>query len=226
MTRTPSPPGTAPLPRKETETPTSTRSHQDATPTSPSSESPSEPTRRSADSLYALGIQAQYIDGEIALAAEMLESDDPEQEATAVAVITEYLEAAAHTKSLLADKADRVCTYIDHLEAVARYRKDQAARLAALAAADAKRAEQLKSYMTKVLTALNPDQTKFSLPTHELRSRKSTSVVIDSELDIPTEFLSEKISYSPDKTAIKTALKQGESVPGCRLQTNTSWTIK
>lgn len=224
MTLTPSRPTTSNSAPAESGVTTS-GSSQVADPATPvtSSESPS---RRSADSLYALGIQAQYIDGEISLAAEMLESDNPEQEATAIAVITEYLEAAAHTKSLVAQKADNICTYIDHLEAVARFRKEQATRLSALAAADARRAEQLKTYMTKVLTTLNPGETQFSLPTHELRSRKSTSVVIESDYAIPTEFLAEKITYSPDKVAIKTALKQGKAVPGCRLQTNTNWTIK
>lgn len=223
MTLTPSRPTTSSSAQEPSDATTSGNSPAVAPNPATTSESPS---RQSADSLYALGIQAQYIDGEISLAAEMLESDDPEQEATAVAVITEYLEAAAHTKALLADKADRVCAYIGHLEAVARFRKEQAARLSALAAADAKRAEQLKSYMVKVLTTLNPGDTKFSLPTHELRSRQSTAVVIESESAIPPEFLAEKITYSPDKLAIKAALKQGAAVPGCRLQTNTNWTIK
>jgi hypothetical protein len=36
----------------------------------------------------------------------------------------------------------------------------------------------------------------------------------------------EKVEYSPDKTAIKTALKSGKSVPGCSLLVKQNIQIK
>lgn len=192
-----------------------------STPTAPPS---SDPRERSASSLYSLGIQAQDIEGEIAMAAELLESGDPEQEAAAIALIEHYLEASSHTKALLVDKADKICLYIDHLEAVAKFRSEQAARLKALATADEKRIESLKRYMLNALTALYPNERKFSLPTHELTSRRSEKAIVDDPDLIPGEF--NRIKTEPDKSAIKTALKAGKDVPGAHLETNLSWSIK
>jgi len=183
------------------------------------------PRGEGASSLYALGIQAQEIAGEIALAAELLDGD-PENEATAVALIETYLEAQGHTLSALESKADNICRYVDHLAAVARFRKEQSQRLAELAAADERRAQQLTDYMLKVLTTLQPDVTKFSLPTHELRSRKSEAVEIDDEDLIPDDMFREKVTRSPDKSAIKAALKAGQQIIGARLVSRANWTIK
>lgn len=158
------------------------------------------------------------------MAAELLESDDPEQEAAAIALIEQYLEASSHTKALLVDKADKVCVYIDHLEAVAKFRSEQADRLKALAKADEKRVESLKRYMLNVLTALYPEERKFSLPTHELTSRRSEKAIVDDPGLIPGEF--NRIKTEPDKVAIKTALKAGKDVPGAHLENSISWTIK
>ena len=183
------------------------------------------PRGEGASSLYALGIQAQDIAGEIALAAELLDGD-PENEATAIALIETYLEAQAHTASAIESKADNICRYIDHLSAVARFRKEQAQRLADLAAADERRAQQLTDYMLKVLTTLQPGASKFSLPTHELRSRKSEALEIDDEDLIPDDMFREKVTRSPDKAAIKAAIKAGQDIVGARIVSRTNWSIK
>ena len=125
---------------------------------------------------------------------------------------------------MLADKADNVARYVDHLRALASFRSDQASRLADLAAADQRRADKLTDYMLKVLTTLQPDATKFSLPTHELRSRQATSVeIVDEEL-LPDELM--RVKKAPDKSAIKAALKRGDAVPGAQLVTRRSWTVR
>lgn len=179
-----------------------------------------------ANSLYALGIQAQDIATEITLAAELLATDDPEQEASAVALIGQYLEAQAHTSELVAAKADNICRYIDHLKAKAQFRRDQADRLEQLSYDDFRRADSLERYMLDILTKLFPGQRQFSLPTHELRSRKTTAVAIDNEMDIPAALTRTRTTVQPDKAAIKAAIKRGENVPGARLEERTSWTIK
>ena len=204
-----------------------------ATPTSGPATSSLTPPPPSAEagpsSLYALGIQAQDIAGEIALAAELLESEDPAEQASAAALIESYLEAAHHTNGLVRDKADAVCRYIDHLEAVARFRKEQGQRLLELAAADARRAEALQGYMVGVLTRLNPGATQFSLTTHELRSRKSTAVVISDETQIPTHLRQDpkpQADMPPSKSAIKAVLAAGKPVPGAHLEERRSWAIR
>lgn len=186
-------------------------------------------TTPQASSLYALGIAAQDIAGEIALAAELLDSDDPTERQAAVQLVETYLAAAEQTQSQLASKADNVCRYIDHLQAVAAFRKQQGQRLAELAAADARRAETLATYLFKVLTTLEPSATKFSLPTHELRSRKSTAVVITDEELIPEHLRTEpkpRAEMPPSKTAIKAVLAAGRAVPGAELVERRNWSIQ
>jgi hypothetical protein len=193
------------------------------------SSTPAPAAADSSSSLYALGIQAQDIAGEIALAAELLDAEDPAERASAEALINGYLEAAHHTNGLITDKADAVCRYIDHLRAVAAFRRDQAARLAALADADARRADALQDYMTGVLCRLHPGATQFSLPTHELRSRKSTAVVITDPDAIPAHLRQQpkpQAEMPPAKSAIKAVLAAGQPVPGAELQERRSWSIR
>lgn len=184
------------------------------------------PRGEGASSLYALGIQAQEISGELALAAELLGSDDPQQEETAIALIEQYLEAQGHTQSLIESKADNVCRYIDSLQGLAEFRRKEAKRLMELADADAKRAQSLTDYMLGVLTRLYPEQPSFSLPTHELKSRRSEAVEIEDEDLIPDDLFRTKTTRTPDKTAIKAAIKGGQEIVGAKLVQRTNWTIK
>jgi len=189
-------------------------------PTLPSVPPPAE----RAHSLYSLAIAAQEIAGELAAAAELL--DDPETEATAIALVEQYLTAGEANQRALSTKADSVCNYIDHLAAVASFRAEQGKRLTALAKADEQRATKLKRYLLDVLTKLQPDATSFSLPTHELTSRKSTRLEILDEDAIPDDLFREVVTRAPDKDAIKAAIKAGQPIPGTKLVTNRNWTIK
>lgn len=184
------------------------------------------PRGEGASSLYALGIQAQEISGELALAAELLGTDDPQQEETAIALIEQYLEAQGHTQSLIESKADNICRYIDSLNGLAEFRRNEAKRLTELADADAKRAQSLKDYMLGVLTRLYPDQARFSLPTHELKRRPSKAVEIEDEDLIPDDLFRTRTTRLPDKTAIKAAIEGGQDIPGARIVHRTNWTIK
>ena len=177
-------------------------------------------------SLYELGIEAQSISGEIAIAAELLGSDDPAEQQQAIELMESYLLAEEHNRSALEAKADNICAYIDSISAKAAFRKAEAQRLADLAAADAKRAESLKAYMLKVLTALNPGERKFSLPLHELVSRATESIEIEDPDLIPEDLFRTTVRREPDKTQIKAAIKGGVEVPGASLVRKTSWTIK
>jgi hypothetical protein len=67
---------------------------------------------------------------------------------------------------------------------------------------------------------------RLETPTLKISFRKSESVEIDNEADIPAQFLKEKTTYTIDKTAIKEAIKKGEVVIGARLQVNQNIQIK
>jgi hypothetical protein len=70
------------------------------------------------------------------------------------------------------------------------------------------------------------DINRLETPTLKISFRKSESVEIDNEAEIPAQFLKEKIAYTIDKTAIKEAIKKGEVVAGARLQVNQNIQIK
>ena len=46
--------------------------------------------------------------------------------------------------------------------------------------------------------------------------RKSKAIEILDEAQIPAEFMAEKITYTPNKTAIKSAIESGREVPGAK----------
>jgi hypothetical protein len=176
-------------------------------------------------SLWQLGIEAQELTTAIGQLAEQLEADDPEQRASALAELEAALLAEEGNKAALAAKADATCWVIEHLRGQAAYRQQQAKRLTELARSDAGRADALEESLVFVLTQLQPSSTRFSFPNHELSSRKSSAVVIEtSRPSIPPGSPSPPPS-KPDKAAIKEALKAGQQIPGAQLLSRRTWRI-
>ena len=67
---------------------------------------------------------------------------------------------------------------------------------------------------------------KVSTPTLSLSLRKSESIEIVNESQIPDGFKTKKITLSPDKTRIKQAIKDGDEVQGAVLSINYNLQIK
>jgi hypothetical protein len=176
-------------------------------------------------SLWQLGIEAQALTSAIGQLAEQLETDDPEQRASALAELEAALLSEEGNKAALAAKADATCWVIEHLRSQASYRQQQAKRLTDLARSDAGRADALEESLVFVLTQLQPAATRFSFPNHELSSRKSQSVVIDDEDALDSEWLTVTTTTKPDKFAIKDALKAGRQITGAQLLNRRSWRI-
>lgn len=117
------------------------------------------------------------------------------------------------------------------LESVALWIKNLKAEEAALKAekdAFAEREKQTKAKREKLsewLTeALNGE--KMSTNKVAISFRKSESVKITDIDAIPMDYIVETITESPDKTAIKAALKNGLDVPGCELELKNNIQIK
>ena len=182
-------------------------------------------TNPTGASLWQLGIEAQELTTTIALLAEQLESDEPDQRQLALADLEATLLAEENNKQALAAKADATCWVIEHLRGQAAYRQQQAKRLQELSRSDASRADSLEESLVSVLTRLQPGATRFSFPNHELSSRKSQAVEINNEQALSPEWLSIKTSSQPDKAAIKEALKAGIEVIGAQLLNRRSWRI-
>ena len=117
------------------------------------------------------------------------------------------------------------------LENIALWIKNLKAEEAALKAekdAFAEREKQTKAKREKLsewLTeALNGE--KMSTNKVSISFRKSESVKITDIEAIPMNYIVETITESPDKVAIKNALKKGLDVPGCELELKNNISIK
>ncbi len=97
--------------------------------------------------------------------------------------------------------------------------KEQADALAARAKRHANRAERIKAY---IANNLEPGS-KLRNDVVEISWRTSTRVEVVDEQKIPMELM--RVSMSPDKTKIKTALKAGK-VPGASLVKQQNIAIK
>ena len=84
-----------------------------------------------------------------------------------------------------------------------------------------KKAESLKRYLADALGG-----EKFVTDECAVSFRKSTAINVLDEAVIPSAYMTEKVTRSPDKTAIKAAIKGGEAVPGVALVENLSVQIK
>lgn len=69
-------------------------------------------------------------------------------------------------------------------------------------------------------------QYKLSLPHSKITYRKSDSVDVYDFEHLPEKYIKTKIETSPDKVAIKNAIKDGESIEGAKLVTNYNIQIK
>ena len=182
-------------------------------------------TATSGLGLWQLGIEAQSLTAQIAALAEQLEAEDPALAQSALGELESVLLQEEGNKQKLSDKADATCWVIDHLRAQANYRAAQAKRLADIAKADNTRADALETSLLYVLTRLQPEAKRFSFPNHEITSRKSTVVEIIDVDKITAEWLQVKTITTPDKNAIKDAIKKGTKVEGAAVINRTNWKI-
>lgn len=84
-----------------------------------------------------------------------------------------------------------------------------------------KNKERLETYIT---TALDGD--KFESAKCKITFRASESLVISESAEIPDEYIVIKETRSPDKKALKDALKHGTEIPGCVIERKLNPQIK
>lgn len=180
-------------------------------------------------SLFALTSEATLLAARIDDTAERLFSADPADVAVATEALEQLITAEASNRAALTAKADAWCWVIDQLRAKADAQREHAKRLAELAEQAEHRAQVMQEQLIRALSYVDPDATKWELPSHKLTSRVATSVEIEPDLlpeDLPEQFRRIRTTTSADKTAIAAALKAGDTVPGCTLATRRSWSIK
>ena len=84
--------------------------------------------------------------------------------------------------------------------------------------------KSLKKGVATAMVALGIEE--ISTPTMRITYSTSEETIIDNKDLLPVGMLREKITYEPDKTAIKKALQNGETLMGAHLQTNYNLRVK
>lgn len=85
----------------------------------------------------------------------------------------------------------------------------------------------IKSLKKGVATAMNAlGIEEVSTPTMRITYSISEETVIDDKDLLPAALYRQKITYEPDKTAIKKAIQNGETICGAHLQTNYNLRVK
>jgi hypothetical protein len=84
--------------------------------------------------------------------------------------------------------------------------------------------EGIKKNIKRVMETF--DVSRIETPFTIIRLQSSESVNVVDELQVPKEFIKEKITKSVDKVSIKKAIKEGKTVSGVILEKNSNLIIK
>ena len=76
---------------------------------------------------------------------------------------------------------------------------------------------RVKEYLKKAMELTGTE--KVQGISASISFRQSEQTVIDNEEELPEEYITAKTTYTPNKTAIKTAIKAGKDVPGAHIET-------
>lgn len=120
-----------------------------------------------------------------------------------------------------ADKVEAVALWIKNLQADANAYKAEKDAFAEREKKALAKIDSLKKWL-----AMACDGQKFNTWRCAINFRKSEKVEIFDETKIPQELLKATCVVTPDKAAIKEALKAGEIIEGCALVTSMNPTIK
>lgn len=122
------------------------------------------------------------------------------------------------------DKIDNIVCFIKDIEALNLAIKNEKKALDERIKMNENKIERLKSYVSESLK--QRQLKKFETSKNKLSFRKSESVNVLDESLLDKKFMKEKTTYTPDKTSIKKALKNGEEVSGAVLEVKENLQIK
>ena len=147
---------------------------------------------------------------------EMMEEGqlDPEMLADTLEAIEGEIEVKAENYGLI----------MQNLEALSDGLAKESARLLERKKSIDSNIASMKNALSNTLLSL--DKTKFKTEHFAFSFRKSESVVIQPEVALPEEFVKTKTTITPDKTALKKALKAGQEFDGVYIATKQNLQIK
>lgn len=133
-------------------------------------------------------------------------------------VDVEKLEALQNERS---NKLENIALWILELSRDIEQIKSEKDRLDALKQRTERKVDRLKEYLAFVLNGEN-----FKTPLVQIQSRKTKTVVIDDDAEIPEKFISVTITQNPNKTALKRAVESGAIINGVTVKEQIKAIIK
>ena len=124
----------------------------------------------------------------------------------------------------LKNKSNNIVYAIKNLESNNAAIDAEIERLQALKKKNSSNIEKVKSNILWFMQQNNVETIKSDLATFSRRKSESTDIE-NIEL-IPQEFITIKQTFTPDKTAIKKAIKEGREIAGAKVITNYNLEIK
>lgn len=134
---------------------------------------------------------------------------------------TEYYQSIQAQKE---NKIDSTVRFVQETRGKADMVENEIRRLSALKAFYNNRADRLESGMTRAMEVWGIERIETGFT--KVYFRGTPAVLITDEGKIPANFFKEKITLTPDKTAIKEAIKSGKRVEGAEIVINKSIQIK
>lgn len=129
-----------------------------------------------------------------------------------------------HLKAERDTKLENVCMYYKECVIQEKALKEEAAKLLLRAKHLAKEAEFFKNYMATSM--IKNGEPEFRSARCVMTFRSSDTLEIDDIDRIPEQYLRKNIDISADKDALKKAIKAGEKIDGCHLETHKNIQIK
>lgn len=156
--------------------------------------------------LRLYNIQQEYI----SLAEQIIDNDG---------LLSEEMEAALQiNKDQLENKSQCYGFIVRQLEGECDMIDNEIKRLEAMKKSRTKTVDRLKESVSKAMQLYEID--KIETPTLKISFRKSESIEVEKESLIDEKFMTVKTTRTPNKTAIKEAIKNGEIVLGVTLKQN------
>jgi hypothetical protein len=165
---------------------------------------PTSAIARPSRALFALALDAQEIDGELAIAMALISSEDEEERRQGEELVTSLLEASADTTEALVTKSDQLLEMAQWMQARAAHLRTSAKQRQEAAAREEEAADALVKRVATVLSFRNPGQTAFALPEHKLASRKVSSVEITDLALVPDRYATLEVKVRVPATGTET----------------------
>lgn len=139
--------------------------------------------------------------------------------------LTEELEQAlVINQTELQEKAINYAYAIKSIESDMDIISEEIARLQALKKAKTEAVDRMKNAVIDAMQIYGIE--KVTSPTLTLSIRRSEAVEVANDALLDPNYVSKKITFTPNKIAIKNAIKNGEAVEGAVIRENYSLQIK